>query len=193
MTITCICSKPANPIALNASIWEEQYCSTYCREFDARGLEPIRGDIKTGLKKMSGIYYMPKIDIPCDYCGEDFSLSSKAGANSNAHFCSVDCYRKVSNLNIQRSLVNYTMIKILHHNRKFGNEWLSINTIDETMCRSRNFKSNPRRISQYLRIWVSRGLLEKKVVSTRLTEFRLSNVGLTNPIGKILLRWFQRR
>tara|TARA_R110002126_G_scaffold169312_1_gene317919 strand:+ start:1780 stop:2370 length:591 start_codon:yes stop_codon:yes gene_type:complete len=193
MAITCICSKPVNPSAPNSPIWEEEYCSTYCREYDARGLEPIRGDIKTGLKQMSGIFYMPNIDIPCDYCGVEFPLTSARGAESNAQFCSRTCFLQVSNLNIQRSLVHYTMIKILLHNRKFRDGWLSVSQIDEVMCRSRNFKSNSRRISQFLRLWVSRGLLEKKVITARHTEFRISNVGINNPIAKVFVEMIPKK
>jgi len=187
MSANCFCSNPINPCSAQSAIWEENYCSKYCREFDSRGLETIKGDIKTGLKQMSGLRYMPKIEISCDYCGDGFDLSSGRGATSNANFCSRDCFLKISKLNIQKSFLHYNMIKVLLHHRKFKDGWLSVSALNEIMARSRNFKSNTRRLSQLLRLWVSRGLIDKKQINTRVTEYRLNEIGINNPIGKVFV------
>ena len=186
MTKRCFCSQTINPSLEGSAIYEEDYCSTYCRIYDEKGLEPINGQEKTGLKQLSGLMYSPVVKMPCDYCGVEFRLKGSEKRKMNANFCSKECHKKITKLKIKKSLLNYTIIKSLHHHKKHGEGWITLDRLNEIMSRSRNFKSTSRRLSMFLKTWIGRGLVEKKMVGSK-SHYRLSDMGLNYPIAKVFV------
>ena len=177
----CYCDRKINPNAPNASFFEEEYCSDYCRRYEAQGLEKINGAEKYDKKQYSGFNWMPVITIPCEMCETPMELRYEY-ERANRQFCSLDCHRKMKTTR-KKAQINYAMLRLLRHRRNHCDSgWITAEEMNRYMRYCKYTKGSPRQIANLLRKWISRGVVDSEGKTQK--QYRLKSEYLTGPLAK---------
>ena len=164
------------------SVYEEHYCSHYCRLFEEQGLEKI-----PRLNKYhTGRFSWPEIHIPCEMCSKPTLLSHEI-ERGNRKFCSMKCHHLLKSAKKRRMEIGHLLLCILRHRATYFSQkesWMGANLIAEYMGRTTR-KINSQRVSSMLKRWIASGLVESKNGEYR---FNLKKLGKT-PLGKALYDW----
>jgi hypothetical protein len=202
---SCLCGKEINAEATtNYVFWEEDYCSTYCRLFDERGLEKVnRGESlkekgNPNWKNFTGFFDYPEIKSECVCCGKEVILSKTA--EPSKPYCSRACHTKIHrHPKSRKSQFVFTMLRVMKHytkKRSGGDEWICSSRMYSIMQRMGcHPEKNP--YAMLMRIWASRGVLDTKDSShhsergTKLSikEYRFKPSLLEMPLGKVFYEY----
>jgi len=186
----CNCGREINPLALKASIFEEQYCSEYCRVFQTNNLSILNGEIDLGNSQLRGFNWWPIIEIPCEMCEKPTELRYEWEA-ADKQFCSRLCYTKMKTARPRKSQMNYAMLRLLRHRRRhYGEGWVSAGVIHEIMSRRRDVIGNPRRWGGLLQRWVKRGVVE--IQRGTPNQYRLHLDHITGPLAQMFHEYENR-
>ena len=163
-------------------IYEEQYCSHYCRIFEERGLKKIR---KSDNKYHSGMFRWPKIHIPCQMCAEPTLLIHDI-EKGNRQFCSTTCHHLFKGARKRHMDMGHLLLSILKHKATYSpkTSWMKAHLIAEYMGRTTQ-QITPYRVSSMLKRWIACGLVEYKNLEYR---FNLKKLGKT-PLAKAMYDW----
>ena len=177
----CYCGRKINPNAPQASFFEEEYCSDYCRRYEAQGLKKINGEEKYGKIQLSGFNWMPIIIIPCEMCESPVELRY-AYEGANRQFCSLDCHKKMKTTR-KKAQIHYAILRLLRHKRTHCDSgWMSAEEINRYMRYQKYTKGSARQIGGLLTKWISRGVVEINDAGKR--QYRLMTKYLTGPLAK---------
>ena len=163
-------------------IYEETYCSHYCRIFDEQGLERI-----PRLNKYhSGRFRWPEIHIPCEMCAEP-TLIIHDIEKSNRQFCSNTCYHKLKSGKKRSMELGHLLLSILKHRATYSpkNPWMTGKSIAEYMVAIERFRINSYRVSSVMKRWVASGIVEHDDTQYR---FDLKKLGET-PLAQFMYDW----
>ena len=201
----CICGNPINSEATtNPVFWEEDFCSTYCRLFDERGLEKVnRGELlkekgNPNWKNFKGFFDYPEIQSECQCCGKEVVLSKTQ--EPSKPYCSRACHTKIHrHPKSRKSQFVFTMLRVMKHyakTKKDGRQW--VNSAEMYLLMQRmgcHPEKNP--YAMLMRIWASRGVLEQKDSSHHsetgnklsIKEYRFKPSLLNEPLGKVFYEY----
>ena len=168
---SCYCGRQIDPHAAlhTTNRIEEDYCSTYCRLYQERGME----------KDSIGRPIHPHIEIPCDMCGESLILKYEF-EKSNRSFCSRACYSALRGVRKRRGHIQYCILKVLKHK----NKWMTAEEICNITGRYGDTLSNTMRICRLLMRWVTRGVVQRK--GDKQYEYRFSDDYAQKPLAGIV-------
>ena len=162
-------------------IYEEDYCSHYCRLFAEQGLEKTQR-----LHKFhSGMFRWPEIHISCEMCAAPTLLLHDI-EKGNRQFCSIACHHLFKGARRRHMDMGHILLSILKHHATYYPElsWMKAELIARYMGRSgRQITSH--RISSMLKRWVASGIVEYKDIQY---HFNLDKLGNT-PLAKFMYDW----
>lgn len=193
MAKTCECGNKV-PARGGGAVYENDYCSRYCREFYSRGLKKIP---KSSSKHHKTHLKYPVIDCDCLGCGKSFEITAKkSDKGRHQAWCSQQCLNKVRGAPVRRASITFTMLALLKHRRKYGiyGGWMNHEEVFNIMQNFNN-SSGKNSFTSLLPIWHKKGVLEKKDrQGDRRAEYRMSDWGLRTPLGKVFfeaknLKW----
>jgi len=193
MAKTCECGNKV-PAKGGGAVYENDYCSRYCREFYSRGLKKIP---KSSSKHHKTHLKYPVIDCDCLGCGKSFEITAKkSDKGRHQAWCSQQCLNKVRGAPVRRASITFTMLALLKHRRKYGiyGGWMNHEEVFNIMQNFNN-SSGKNSFTSLLPIWHKKGVLEKKErQGDRRAEYRMSDWGLRTPLGKVFfeaknLKW----
>ncbi len=177
----CYCGRKINPNGPSASFFEEEYCSDYCRRYEAQGLKKINGEEKYGKSQFSGFNWMPIIMIPCEMCESPVELRYEL-EGANRQFCSMKCHKKMATTR-RKAQITYAILRLLRHNRNNrGAGWMSAEEISRNMKNRSGGRHTSRQMSSILTKWISRGVVE--ITHDKKRQYRLKTAYLTGPLAK---------
>ena len=163
------------------SIYEEQYCSHYCRLFEEQGLEKI-----PRLNKYhTGMFRWPEIHIPCEMCAKPTLLSYEI-ERGNRKFCSIKCHHLLKSAKKRHMELGHLLLSILKHRATYfpKKSWMGSNLIAEYLARTTR-QINSQRVTSMLKRWIACGLVDSK---NREYRFNLKKLGKT-PLAKAMYDW----
>lgn len=193
MAKTCECGNKV-PARGGGAVYENDYCSRYCREFYSRGIKKIS---KSSSKHHKNHLKFPVIDCDCLGCGKSFEITAKkSDKGRHQAWCSQQCLNKVRGAPVRRASITFTMLALLKHRRKYGiyGGWMNHEEVFKIMQNFNN-SSGKNSFTSLLPIWHKKGVLEKKDrQGDRRAEYRMSDWGLRTPLGKVFfeaknLKW----
>ena len=193
MAKTCECGNKV-PAKGGGAVYENDYCSRYCREFYSRGLKKIP---KSSSKHHKNQLKFPVIDCDCLGCGKSFEITAKkSDKGRHQAWCSQQCLDKVRGAPVRRASITFTMLALLKHRGKYGiyGGWMNHEEVFNIMQNFDN-SSGKNSFTSLLPIWHKKGVLEKKDrQGDRRAEYRMSDWGLRTPLGKVFfeaknLKW----
>lgn len=193
MAKTCECGNKV-PVRGGGAVYENDYCSRYCREFYSRGLKKIS---KSSSKHHKNHAKFPVIDCDCLGCGKSFEITAKkSDKGRHQAWCSRQCLNKVRGAPVRRASITFTMLALLKHRGKYGiyGGWMNHEEVFNIMQNFNN-SSGKNSFTSLLPIWHRKGVLEKKDrQGDRRAEYRMSDWGLRTPLGKVFfeaknLKW----
>jgi len=187
-------------------LYEEDYCSHYCRLFDSQNLENVQVG---NSKHHSGILRWPKIYIPCEMCAEP-TLIIHDIEKSNRQFCSTTCYHKLLGGKKRGMAAAYMLLSLLKHRATYHVNISEIPSEELAAYTARGFKRmTTLRVAPMLKRWVASGIItstrkrrrRRMVVSpldgevydmgdgaSTVYKFNLKKLGDT-PLAKFMLDW----
>ena len=184
--LNCECGKPV-PKRGGGAFFETHYCSRYCREFYTKGLERIPK--KSSSKHHKNHFSYPEIDSECEGCGNQIKiLPMKADKGRSQSWCSRSCLNALRKAPMRRPHLVFAMLSLLKHRRKYNiyGGWMDSHFVFTMMQRFNN-SSGKNSYPSLLSIWTKKGVLEsRKISSDSPTEYRISDWGLNNPLGKVI-------
>ena len=179
----CYCGRTINLNGRNPSFFDEEYCSDYCRRFKEQGLKILNGEDVHGKSQLRGFTWRPKIEVKCEMCEETFELRYEL-ESANRQFCSRDCHNKLKTTRKRKSEINYNLLRLLRHRRKYHNNgWVTAEVIDSYMTNRKDVKGSVQQWGRLLRKWISRGVVETKIDS-KVMEYRLNKKYTVGPLAK---------
>lgn len=177
------CGRPirANNPSKGDRIYEEVYCSHYCRLFDEQGLEKIQR-----LNKYhSGMSRWPEIHIPCEMCAEPTLLLHHM-EKSNRQFCSTTCHHLLKSGKKRHMDIGHLLLSILKHRATYSpaTSWMKAELIARYMGRTTR-QMTSHRVSSILKRWVASGIVEHSDKEYRFDLQRLDKI----PLAKFMYDW----
>jgi len=163
-------------------IYEEIYCSHYCRLFDEQGLERL-----PRLNKYhSGRFRWPDIHIPCEMCAEPTLLLHDI-EKSNRQFCSNACYHKLKAGKKRSMELGHLILSIIKHRATYfpTTPWLTGKRIAQYMAATERFRINSYRVSAVMKRWVASGIVEHIDKEYRFDLKKLDKI----PLAKFMYDW----
>jgi len=166
---TCKCGRAITYVD-TASFCEEHYCSKYCRLFDERNIERVNRGEKLKEKgskfhkNFSGFWDYPEIKDECLCCGGEVILRYNE-SDCDRRYCSRKCSRRIlTTKKVRKSAKVFPMLYFLKHERLYGSNdgWVTNERIMEVMQRKNNQSGKMGVWPSILRLWISRGWIEKK-------------------------------
>jgi len=185
MTVICPCGE-AVPKRGGGTCYEEQFCSTYCREYNHQGLKKVKG-LKGSKHHRNHIAY-PVIKIQCIGCGADTEM--KIGRRSKGRtqlWCSNSCMKKVRTTPIRRSHLIFTMLCAFKHRRRFDiyDGWMDSKEVYRVMSNFGN-RGGKNIWTTVLRNWAAKGFLTKRQsANSKRWEYRMSDLAFNSHLGRM--------
>jgi len=186
-----VCSRPVKHLSPQKGdmVWEETYCSKYCRLFDEQGLEMVPFD--GGSVHHKNKLRWPRIPITCEMCDAEMLLVHDI-EKSNTRYCSQDCWNKLKKCQkrwIQRTV---NMLNFLYHRRNYhGEGWVSPSAISER-CGRKGQMCSPTAAGLSMKRWREAGIVEAKLIggSQHGHEYRFIPKGLRGmTISQFIYNW----
>ena len=162
-------------------VYEEDYCSHYCRVFEEQGLERI----PRLSKYHSGRFRWPEIHIPCEMCAEPTLLIHDI-EKGNRQFCSTTCHHLLKSGKKRHMDMGHLLLSILKHRATYYPKisWMKAELIAGYMGRTTR-QITLHRVSSMLKRWVASGIVEHNDTEYR---FNLNKLGNT-PLAKFMYDW----
>jgi len=165
--------------------YEEQYCSLYCREYNHRGLDKVKG--LNGSKHHKNHISYPSITIECIGCGKDAEMKFGRRVKRVQKWCGMDCMRKVRSTPIRRSHLVFTMLCAFKHRRRFNiyDGWMDSKEVYRVMSNFGN-RGGKNIWTTVLKNWAAKGFLTKrKSATSKRWEYRMSDLAFNSHLGRM--------
>ena len=185
----CACGDFLSETHYNGNFYETDYCSTYCREYFTQGLKPVP---KSDSKHHINQFKFPVIKTKCICCDAEMEIKAhKSDKGRTQTYCGMECLQKIRRADCRRSTLVFNMLCMLKHRRRFNiyDGWMSADDIMSIMSK---MKSHPAKniYPALLRIWVARGVIERKQEGWangkhNSSEYRLSESAMSRPLGEV--------
>ena len=137
-------------------LYEEDYCSHYCRLFDSQNLKKV---VKSRSKHHAGMFKWPEIHIPCEMCAEP-TLIIHDIEKCNRQFCSTTCYHKLLGGKKRGMVAAYLLLSLLKHRATYYPTKSELSCDELAAYTTRGFKRmNGSRVASMLKRWVASGII----------------------------------
>ena len=141
----------------------------------------INGAEKHGIAKYKGFNYWPKINIPCETCGDVVALTHNAERDDRI-FCSIKCHRAVKKCK-KNAMKDYSLLRILRDNPV----WIGIEDLTYVFASVAPFATNAVKVHYLLKKWISKGIVEQDKSSSK-SSYRLNPKYQNELLGALVIK-----
>lgn len=141
-------------------VYEENYCSKYCRLYDEQNLKWVAYD--TTCANHKGKLKWPSIPISCAMCNGEIHLLHDI-EKSNRSYCSIDCWNKLKSSQKRGIHRTLNMLSLLQHRRKHHRDaWMAPADISER-CGRKGQMCSPTSVGLTMKRWITSGIIESRL------------------------------
>lgn len=186
-----ICERPIKCLSPQKGdmVYEENYCSKYCRLYDERNLELVAFD--TNAPTHNGKLKWPHISITCDMCDGETHLVHDI-EKSNRAYCSVGCWNKLKSSQKRGIHRTINMLLLLEHRKKYYRDaWMTPADISER-CGRKGQMCSPTSVGLCMKRWRTAGIIEARLHggSQNGHDYRFIPKGLKGmTVAQFIYKW----